>query len=226
MSDGCAGPLELSPSNVPSFSSCMVQCRVHRRTSKSRGSRTRARTRLVVALRQVRVAVDRVVEGAEVDAVARDVGLAVRHRDEVFDEVGGVALHVGRTRPRRRLMSRAEAERQLACQRRVQVCIEEDVRGRERPGERLVVRRVEPGGKVTSLTRRPDVAAGDAIRVADVRVARELHVVVLARVVRRRSPARPCVRRRSDRKRRRGAARSCCRARPRCRRSRRCATRS
>ena len=99
MSDGCAGLLGASPSNVPSFGA-------DRPVPVDREAGDRAIRRLelerrVVALGHVAVPVDGVVERAEIDAVARNGGLTFGHGDEVFDEVGRVTLHVGCARPHR-----------------------------------------------------------------------------------------------------------------------------
>ena len=68
----------------------------------------------VIAFRDIAVAIHRVVERAEVDAVARDDGLAAVDRDEVLDEIGGAAMHVTPARPQPAPEIAAQRQRRFA----------------------------------------------------------------------------------------------------------------
>jgi hypothetical protein len=77
----------------------------------------------------------------------------------------------------------ARAQPRSRSSRRFEAVFEEDVGSRERAADGLIVRRIETGSKLAPLARRPDVAAGDPVGIADIRITRKLDVVVLARVV-------------------------------------------
>ncbi len=139
---------------------------------------------LVLALWHAAVLPHDVIEGSERDAVAAHGGLAVLDRDEVFDQIGCVAPDVGETCMGVGRELSPKAKREFSGQRRRQVVRERYVVSRERAAhEDRVVGRGEPGRKIQPLSGRTGIRRRVAIGVADVRVASELDVTVLAGIV-------------------------------------------
>ena len=112
---------------------------------------------------------------------------AVGELDELFDEVRGLALHEHGLRVAARAEHPRHAERVFRRHRRRQVVGELHVQRRKRARhDAAVVVDVEARREGAPFAGRPVVHQRVTIGVADVRVARELHGAVLARVLRER----------------------------------------